>query len=93
MDKHIATIRKNATEEIRVSLSEWEGHDLVNIRVWSDPYEGDERRPTKKGIACKVALLPDIIAALQEAVVEAEAAGLLEPTKNGMTPGEKTLHP
>ena len=77
MEKLVETIRKNASEEIRISLSEWEGHDLVNIRVWMTPYEGGERRPTKKGIACKVALLPEIIAALQAAESEARKAGLL----------------
>jgi hypothetical protein len=39
MDKHITTIWKNASEEIRISLSAWEGHDLINVRVWMDPYE------------------------------------------------------
>ena len=81
METTIATIRKNTKEEIRISLSEWEGHDLINVRVWMDPYEGGERKPTKKGVACKVTLLPDIIAALQQAEAEARVAGLLNTTK------------
>ena len=74
----LATIRKNALEEIRVGLSEFNGHDLLNIRIWTEPRNGgSERIPTKAGIACRVALLPEIIAALQQAEGEARARGLL----------------
>ena len=74
----LATIRKNALEEIRIELSEFNGHDLLNIRIWTEPRNGgSERIPTKAGIACRVALLPEIIAALQQAEGEARARGLL----------------
>jgi hypothetical protein len=74
----IAVIRKNSAEEIRIELSEFHGHDLINIRVWADPRDGGaERIPTKAGIACRVALLPEIIEALQQAEAAARKAGLL----------------
>ena len=74
----LATIRKNALEEIRVGLSEFNGHDLLNIRIWTDPRNGgSERIPTKAGIACRLALLPEIIEALQQAEAQARARGLL----------------
>ena len=74
----LAIIRKNALEEIRVGLSEFNGHDLLNIRIWTDPRNGgSERIPTKAGIACRVALLPEIIEALQQAEAQARARGLL----------------
>jgi Transcriptional Coactivator p15 (PC4) len=74
----IAIIKKNAREEIRVELSEFNGHDLINIRVWADPRDsGSERIPTKAGIACKVALLPRVIEALRQAEAAARKAGLL----------------
>ena len=74
----LATIRKNALEEIRVGLSEFNGHDLLNIRIWTDPRNGgSERIPTKAGIACRVALLPELITALQQAEAEARGRGLL----------------
>ena len=74
----LATIRKNALEEIRVGLSEFNGHDLLNIRIWTEPRNGgSERIPTKAGIACRVALLPEIIEALQQAEAQARARGLL----------------
>src|SRR5712675_2361871 len=67
----ISVIRKNAAEEIRIELSEFRGHDLINIRVWTDPRDGAERIPTKAGIACRIALLPELITALQQAEAEA----------------------
>ncbi len=74
----IATIAKNKLEEIRVGLSQFNGHHLINVRVWADRRDGAEGRiPTKAGIACRVALLPEIIAALQKAEAEARRQGLL----------------
>jgi len=73
-----SVLRKNMAEEIRIGLSEFNGHDLVNIRVWADPRNGGaERIPTKAGIACRIALLPELIAALQQAEAEARMRGLL----------------
>src|SRR4051812_5686695 len=74
----ISVIRKNAAEEIRVELAEFNGHQLVNFRVWADPRNGGaERVPTKAGIACNVRLLPELIEALQKAEAAARKAGLL----------------
>ena len=79
MDKLIATIEKNSIEEVRVALSEYQGFDLVGIRIWGN-YDSptSEKRPTKKGVALRVERLPELIAALLQAQAEAEAAGLLE---------------
>jgi Transcriptional Coactivator p15 (PC4) len=79
MGAPIAIIPKNRLEEIRIELSEFNGHDLINIRVWAEPRSGgDERIPTKAGIAAKVVLLPELIAALQKAEITARKAGLLQ---------------
>src|SRR6266576_1763830 len=73
-----SVLRKNMAEEIRVGLSEFNGHDLVNLRVWADPRSGGtERIPTKAGIACNVRLLPELIEALQKAEGAARKVGLL----------------
>jgi len=76
-DRVIATVEKNATEEIRVSLSQYKGYDLAAARVWFRDAETEELRPTRKGITFRVALLPEIVAALQQAEAEARAAGTL----------------
>lgn len=81
MDKHISTVEKNAIEEIRVGLSEFQGHDLIGIRIWASYDSADsEKRPTKKGVNLRVDRLPKLIAALQEAEREAIEAGLLDPS-------------
>jgi hypothetical protein len=74
----IAIIRKNALEEIRVELAEFNGYDLIHLRVWTEPRNGgSERIPTKAGVCCNVRLLPELIAALQQAEAAARDAGLL----------------
>jgi len=78
MEKLVATIAKNAREELRVELTEYRGHELVSIRVWIDKSDGSGKAPTPKGITCKAALLPAIVAALADAEPEARAAGLLD---------------
>lgn len=71
-DVLVATIPKNGREEIRVSLTEFKGYDLVNMRVWFRTDEGD-MRPGKAGLAFRVEKLSDLIQALQQAQRAAEA--------------------
>ena len=77
MEKFIASFEKNTTEEVRIALTEFKGHDLVMARVYAMPNAASDRVPTRKGLTVNVSLLPDLISALQEAEVEARAAGLL----------------
>ncbi len=76
-DTLIASIPKNAREEIRVSLSEFNGHDLANLRVWFDAGDGD-MRPGNKGLAFKINKLPEVIQALGKLEAEARRLGLVE---------------
>lgn len=81
MEQTIATIEKNQIEEVRVGLSEYQGHDLIGIRIWASYDSADsEKRPTKKGVNLRIGRLPELIAALQEAEREAIEAGLLNPS-------------
>lgn len=73
----IATIKKNSREELRVTLDEFRGHHLVNIRVFYDAGDG-EKKPGKQGIAVKVELLPELLAALGTAEKVARQAGMME---------------
>lgn len=76
MGKDIAIIEKNTREEIRVSLDDWCGYDLVSIRVFYQR-KGGESLPTKKGITFDVKLLPEIIKALEAAHKAAVEEGCL----------------
>lgn len=86
-DTVIATIPKNSREEVRISLSEFRGVDLINLRIWFDAKDGD-KRPSKDGLALRLEKLPDLIQALQGAEHEARRAGLLaaERTPAGTSP-------
>ena len=57
-------IRKNSREVIRITREDFNGHDLVNVRVFFDAGEG-EMRPGKQGVAFRAALLPEFLTALQ----------------------------
>ena len=79
MDKQISIIETSKFRDLRVGISEYKGYDMVQVRQWVTPYQGDdsERIPTKNGVSFNVRDLPAVIAALQEAEQEARAAGLL----------------
>lgn len=76
-DQHIATIRKNTREEIRVDLTTYGGHRLFNARVW---YQADDgtMQPGKSGVAFKAALLPVFAEAVFLALEKARDGGLCE---------------
>jgi hypothetical protein len=60
MSQVLHQFAKNATEEVRVSLSEYKGHKLIDLRIYYEPEDGEDRRPTKKGITIDVGLYPEL---------------------------------
>ena len=80
MEKQIAAIPKNAREELHVYLTEFKGHDLIDLRIYADAQ--GEWIATRKGITIRVDHLPAIAEALRRALVEARAAGLLPDMEN-----------
>jgi hypothetical protein len=72
----IASIEKNAREEFRISLSEFNGYDLANVRVFYRTDDGD-MRPGKAGLAIRLEKLPAVIQALTELEAEARRLGLI----------------
>ncbi len=77
-DPTISIIVKNAIEELRVGISEYHGHQLINCRIWANYHSPlEERLPTRKGFALRIEQLPELIEALQVAQDEARAAGLV----------------
>ena len=65
MDELIAQFEKNATEVVRVSLTEYRGRKLVDVRVYYSDDEG-QYHPTKKGVSLSVDVYPDFKRALME---------------------------
>jgi hypothetical protein len=64
-------IQKNAREEFRISRDTFRGHDLVSIRVWFKADDGS-MRPSKDGVTLRVALVDEVIEALQAAKAGAQ---------------------
>ena len=71
----IGTIRKNASEDVRVALTTFHDVDLVDIRAFADFDNRGERRPTRKGLTIKIDRLPELIGLLQETQAEASRRG------------------
>jgi len=70
MEKDVAAFEKNKYQEIRVRISEFQGNDVIDMRIWTQPPQGDEKVPTGKGININVKLFPK----LKEAVDKLEKA-------------------
>ena len=62
-----------------MSLSEYEGHALINVRIYATGADGVDR-PTTKGVAMSVARLPELARALAKAETTAREMGLLHDT-------------
>lgn len=77
MPEAVAVVPKNSREELRIVLDQYQGVDIVNLRIWYASQDG-EYRPSKAGFAMRVAKLPEVRQALQQAEDEARARGLLD---------------
>lgn len=69
----IAEIPKNSRELIRVERTAFQGHQLINARVWFRADEG-ELRPSKKGLSVKL----DQAEALADAILRAASMEAIE---------------
>lgn len=67
MDKLIAIFPKNKFEEVRVQIKEFKGYDLLDLRVYTAPKEGEEKVPTGKGLSINVSHFEELKKALLEA--------------------------
>lgn len=75
----IAVLPKNRREALRIALDHYRGTNLVDLRVVVELSETSGlATPTRKGLAVRVEMLPDLIAALAQAAAKARELGLLE---------------
>jgi hypothetical protein len=76
-EKLVATIEKNSREQIKIALNIFKDNPLIQIRTYAAYKEGDEYKPTQKGVAMNVNLLPQLLASidkLAEALISLEAS-------------------
>ena len=62
--KFFYSFPKNESEEVRCSVRRYKDRAYLDLRVWFQPGEGREYRPTKKGLTLGVEFLPEIRKAL-----------------------------
>jgi Transcriptional Coactivator p15 (PC4) len=68
---------RRRNESVRVSLSEYQGHSIIDVRVFAIGTDGIDR-PTPKGLAMGVRRLPELSRALVKAEAKARELGLIE---------------
>jgi hypothetical protein len=64
---------KSAREEIRITLDDFHGHSLINIRTWFD--DGSGVAKPGKGLALRVGLFPDFAKTVQTALAAVQQHG------------------
>jgi hypothetical protein len=68
MERDVAVFEKNKYQDVKVRISEYQGNDVIDIRIWTQPPQGEDKVPTGKGININVRLFPK----LKEAMVALE---------------------
>ena len=79
MSEVISQITKNAREVVFLSLSEFKGRKLIDIRVHVPGDQEGDWVPTRKGVSLSVSLYPAFkqgLAELEKALIQ---QGLLDP--------------
>jgi len=76
----IATFEKNKKEEVRVSIDDFHGRLLINLRVF---FKGDdgEWHPGKQGVAVSIDRYQALARAIADVGKHLQASGLLAPPK------------
>ena len=79
MERVLQTLTKNSREQIRISLSDFHGRQVINIRVYYLGPDG-EWLPGRQGLAFTIEKMPLFINALQEAatLLDEDGTGLQE---------------
>ena len=72
----IAEWQINRRDRVRVSIEQFKGIDLINIRKWFEAEDGS-LRPGKDGIALNVKHLPQLADAIVKALAETRERGLV----------------
>jgi hypothetical protein len=85
-DQLICEWRRNSCERIRISLTQYNGCDVVDVRTWVIDAKG-ELRPTKSGITlASQKHLPALAQGLANALKRARELGIVSPESDGAQP-------
>lgn len=65
-NKIVAKIIKNNREEIWVGVNDYKGMNLIYVRTYAAFHDGDDLKPTKKGISIRVEQYPLLLEAIEK---------------------------
>jgi hypothetical protein len=65
MELIITKLRKNSSEEIRISLAEYSGKTRLDVRIFFRSADVPQPKATRKGISLELRQVPSLIAALR----------------------------
>jgi len=66
MEKDVAVFEKNKYQDVKVRISEYQGNDVIDVRIWTQPPQGENKVPTGKGININVRLYSKLKEAVDE---------------------------
>lgn len=79
----VYTVRKNEGEEFRLSLKEYKERQYLDLRLWFQPSQGGDYRPTKKGLTLAVEHVAELKKGL-ERVLRVISEGSLHRPSNSL---------
>jgi hypothetical protein len=65
-------------EHLRISIENYNGHDLINIRKWFEAGDGT-LHPSKQGVAVQVKNIRQLVDAMTKVLAAAVKRGLVPP--------------
>ncbi|MFC1479882.1 MAG: transcriptional coactivator p15/PC4 family protein [Candidatus Omnitrophota bacterium] len=77
MEKDVAVFEKNKYQDVKVRISEYQGNDVIDIRIWTQPPQGEEKVPTGKGVNINVKLFPKLKEAVEALEKELKESNML----------------
>ena len=66
MERDVAAFAKNKYQDVKIRISEYQGNDVIDIRIWTQQPQGDDKVPTGKGININVKLFPKLKEAIEK---------------------------
>jgi len=64
-EKLVAVIQRNSREQIHFYLKVFEGHPIIDVRIWYEDRQTGEWKPTMKGVALSTGLYTELVGAVE----------------------------
>ena len=77
MENDVAVFAKNKYQDVKVRLSEYQGNDVIDIRIWTQPPQGEEKVPTGKGVNINVRLFSELKKAVEKLEQDLKEANMI----------------